>query len=297
MRVGMTMNQRPEPRLIPRATIRENVTLDTVACALENQFEIMFGEFLRFTKDELSGKIGLGGEDRQGQDWPAGVTVTSEDPDKKEIIEAQMAVLAEIANKDTMADSDPARYRDALLAIYQEISCSPDGFADALVVGIQREGFWLAKDLGFAVDNESAYCPHAKRMHYEGGVVVGLEEHNKTPEGKARAVIVDGAIATGATIITIMVKLKSMGIKSITTISAHSTEFAVHRIAAFAEELAMECDIRIGHVSGRLNGHHYAVEDVRGEDRAEELLVVGDLGDTLEGVYMDQAGTDGSNRN
>jgi putative hydrolases of HD superfamily len=118
--------------------------------------------------------------------------------------------------------------------------------------------------------------PSAKRMAYEGGLLVGLDFDEVTPGRYRRCVIVDGAIASGVTLMALIHRLQP-SIREFHVFSAHATQSSLRALARFGAWIGVEIDIVVGHVSGRLNEKYYAVED-------DGRLVVGDLGDMISPV-------------
>src|SRR5262249_10651778 len=87
--------------------------------------------------------------------------------------------------------------------------------------------------------------------------------------------IIDGAIASGATLITMM-----HGLKPVTprfhVFSVHATVQGLRAILRYALDERIDVRFSVGHVTSGLNDHFYAVLP----DQPSKV-VVGDLGDTI----------------
>jgi orotate phosphoribosyltransferase-like protein len=144
---------------------------------------------------------------------------------------------------------------------------------DTLFVGIQREGYQLAQSMGCMPEGHSI-APHAKRIHFEDGLLVGLTGISALSSFR-RCVLIDGAIATGSTLIAILEQLKSSA-GSFYICSAHATVEGIQAILRYAERAGLDLKIVVGHATRGLNDHFYATLP---SDPGK--LVVGDLGDTI----------------
>jgi hypothetical protein len=186
--------------------------------------------------------------------------------------------LTAVANLDLLTVPMRLAYRDALEQIYRSIGIegARDRFADALWVAPEREGRILAERLG-CLSAAHTMTPIAKRMPYRGGVAVGLDG----VQGSRRfsdCMIVDGAIASGATLIALIEHLKER-VDRFRIYAAHSTVASLHGLAAYAALGGIDLSVNLGHASGVLNASFYAVID-----GVPDRVVVGDLGDTIAGL-------------
>jgi hypothetical protein len=193
-------------------------------------------------------------------------------------IEQPISVLAATAAIRKPKLSLRKSYLDALLSIYYSLPEPPDPLRtdrDALFVGIQREGRILAETLGWLPEGHSI-VPDAKRMFHEG-LIVGLSGMPKEDRRWKKVVIIDGAIASGATIVAVMCALRLQENCIVKIYSAHATESGVRAIACVAKRLKLQVAISVGYISGALNKEFYAVQN----GPLGSQLVVGDLGDTI----------------
>ena len=189
-----------------------------------------------------------------------------------------MGVLGYIANQAEPSVEERRTYFEMLQTIYGRLPQRPQDLAaqeDTLCLGPQREGRILASALG-CLPAGRHLIPSAKRMAYEGGLLVGLDFDVVAPGRYRRCVIIDGAIASGVTLMALMHRLRP-SIRAFHVFSAHATQSSLRALARFGAWIGVEMDVVVGHVSGRLNEKYYAVED-------DGRLVVGDLGDMISPV-------------
>ena len=88
-------------------------------------------------------------------------------------------------------------------------------------------------------------------------------------------VLIDGAIASGITVIALMAKL-SKTISHFEILSVHGTIEGIRAILRCADQLNVNISVKVGHLSGVLNSEYYAVSA-----DGQSTLQVGDLGDTI----------------
>lgn len=242
----------------------------SAARKLEEQFSIEFDSLTHFPSNTLAV---LEQELPESADIARHVTVASHsDPEVLPLIET----LTGVANAPSISTDRRAKYWDTLLAIYGRLSFQPSvckSDSECLFVGIRREGFRLAKALGYMPEGHSI-APHAKRIPLPDGLLVGLSGIPKVPPYR-RCVVVDGAIASGATLIAILERLQS-SVRSFQICSAHATMQGLRAILHYGEMAGLHIDIAVGHVTSGLNSHYYATLP-----GAPDKLVVGDLGDTI----------------
>jgi putative hydrolase of HD superfamily len=189
-----------------------------------------------------------------------------------------MGVLGHIANQAEPSTEERRTYFAMLQTIYRRLPRQPHELArldDTLCLGPQREGRILASALDCLPAGRHA-TPSAKRMAYEGGLLVGLSFDDVAPGAYRRCVIIDGAIASGVTLMALMHRLRPV-MREFHVFSAHATQSSLRALARFGAWIDAEVHVTVGHVSGRLNEKYYAVED-------DGRLVVGDLGDMISPV-------------
>jgi hypothetical protein len=184
-------------------------------------------------------------------------------------------ILARVANLSAPCLSDRAAYFAALRAVYGRFANRLLLNEKKVIVAPEREGRILAESLGWLRPNRDQ-APHAKRIPYAHGLLVGIGGSH--PVGHAEQIaIVDGAIASGATIMALL-DLLSRPEMSVEVYSVHAAREGLRAIARFAEQAGLTIRIHVGHVTEGLSAKFYAVEPTNGR------LIVGDLGDTIDGV-------------
>jgi uracil phosphoribosyltransferase len=236
----------------------------------ENRFEIRFDSLTYFSRDLLSNLH------RPGTDItvvPDNVTIASRS-DKR--ILHEVAVLSEVANSLSPTNDDRAAYFAALKNIYINLPTRPDEATQdehTLFVGIEREGRILAESLEWLPSSHNLH-PHAKRVPFESGLLVGL---SKFPSLRpyARCFIIDGAIASGSTLITVIEKLRPVT-STFDIFSVHSPYEGLQALARYGNSQNLKLKITVGHATAGMNAKFYAVDSA---DPAK--LIVGDIGDTI----------------
>lgn len=234
---------------------------------IEEKFGINFSAFYFFSENllnKLHKKIDLKNNNYN-------IIVTSE---TNNIILDVFPVLTKIANSDLLSIEQSKQYLDALLNIYGSLPRKPNTFDQEtlLTIAPEREGRILADQMKWLTSN--TITPHFKRVHFRGGLIIGLVDLdiNRSYE---KCNIVDGAIASGATIISIMDLLKDR-INSFSIFSVHSSYQGLYAIIKYANTLNIEISITVGHVTDGLNSKYYAIQETQ-----PSHMQVGDLGDIL----------------
>lgn len=197
--------------------------------------------------------------------------VSKETPEVERLADS----LATIANDKDLTKAKRVVYRDTLEHIYRliGIDAARERFSGALWVAPEREGRILAERLG-CLSVACSIAPTAKRMPYKGGIAVGVD---MPPAAQAFSdcVIVDGAIASGATLIALIERLKGTA-QRVRVYAAHCTVASLWGLAAYADAAGVDLHVVVGHASGVLNEKFYAVSALD-----SSRLMVGDLGDTI----------------
>jgi hypothetical protein len=275
-RLGMDIRieQRQELRLAPhlRAQQMQQPQMWAAAERYEEKFGIRFTSLTHFPKDLLDE---LHRPEGDLNEVPRHVIIASQtDP----TILEHMRELEEIANERSVTQVQRDRYYEMLLAIYRKLPDRPDVICkrkDVLCVGIQREGRLLAEAMGWLPKRrQRGLRPHAKRVPFEEGLLVGLTDI-EISTGYSHCVIVDGAIASGATIMALIERLGSV-VPDFHVYSVHGTYQGLRGITRYGQKAGVRLGITVGHATVGINSHFYAV--VGGD---ENRLVVGDLGDTI----------------
>jgi adenine/guanine phosphoribosyltransferase-like PRPP-binding protein len=190
-------------------------------------------------------------------------------------VTATMDDLTDIANTASQADGDRRRYLESLQHLLTGLGRTPLGSSDeaTTVIAPRREGAILAERLGF-LDQRPSWTPQAKRIHLGDGLAVGLDEHLPT-DAKQHIVLIDGVVASGATILAILSLIAAPG-ATVEVLTCHGTREGILALTRYAELLQIRLTIRVGHVSGVLNDHFYAVDP-----QDPQRLILGDIGDTI----------------
>jgi len=181
--------------------------------------------------------------------------------------------LTEIANILQPTYDQRTRYFQSLISLYQSLPKSTESFKkpETLHVCPEREGRILAFSLGWF--GGRCQTPHAKRIPYRRGLIVGLSGLYQDRAYES-CNIIDGAIASGATLISIMEALKRK-VVSFHVYSAHAAIEGLRALFVYACANRIALQVTVAHATEGLNKKYYAV--VEGSTR----LVVGDLGDTI----------------
>ena len=238
--------------------------------AFERRFSLRFDSVTEFPKAYLDSL-----HEEASSDLGSSVVVAS--ASDASIID-DMAVLEWVANTTDVTDSARRSYLDHLLRIYRKLPASPEACLRSgacFVLAPEREGAILARELGW-LDRAAGPQPGAKRISFRGGLLVGttaVEVPKSGPGG--RCAVVDGAIASGATLMVFMGQIVD-SVSGFDIYAAHAAHGGVRALVKCGRDLGIDVRVFVGHISGRLNEKYYAV-DPDDPDR----LVVGDLGDTI----------------
>lgn len=207
---------------------------------------------------------------------PAGLIVAS---DRDPSVIDDLSEITSIAQLEVASMADKQRYQAALLRIYGKLGVSARELAampDVLCVGPEREGRQLAEIMG-SLPKGRSITPSAKRISYRGGLVIGMSPV-QAPAGLPRCLILDGVVASGATVMALLGQLAPT-IGEVTLLTAQATAAGCWAIHRYADLLQIKCQLVVGHVSGELNSSFYAtVVD------NPDVLVLGDVGDMISGI-------------
>ncbi len=260
------------PELLQRSDIPQTMERDVKR--YESRFDLRFENFAYFRRGGLRWLHAADAEldariESRVLDRPPFPTVASD-----------IDVLTRVANSTEIANHERLEYVRALTSIYRKLPSNPqlhrqDG--SVLFVGVEREGRILAEALGCLPEGHSLR-PHAKRIPHNKGLLVGVR--GLRPERLYEScTIIDGAIASGATLITMMMELAE-NTRSFHIFSAHATWEGVRGLVRFAGASDLSIRITVGHLTAGIDSHFYAVLS---DDTSK--LVVGDLGDTIWPVH------------
>ena len=188
-------------------------------------------------------------------------------------------IFPQVANDSNPTKKARRKYLEALLNAYKIMENELFIDSNTLLIAPQREGSLLVKKLKWNKLTNKISFPHAKRIPYKSGIVIGLGEI-KISKNVKRVVIVDGAIASASTLMAIMLSLKDKRVKEISIFSVHGTEEGLIILDKFSTEYDINLKVYITYVSGILNEKYYAVypDDLN-------RLIVGDLGDTISDLF------------
>ncbi|WP_323119242.1 HD domain-containing protein [Burkholderia alba] len=170
-------------------------------------------------------------------------------------------------------------YKAVLLDVYRALPIDVERLLasdDVFVVAPRREGYLLADSLGWLPAGRHV-APHVKRVKHEGGLAVG---HDLTaPPSRYRiGVLVDGALASGVSLMAMMVELAPK-VDEFVVLAVHATGASINAIRRTAATLKRRVTIHAGDVSGELNDLFYAVQP----GGPASAVIVGDLGDMIAG--------------
>lgn len=255
-------------RLVQRTEASDEIL--TLASPYEQQFGIAFSRFFLASGDALARLHG-----KRDPPLLEGRLVIASETNPNILQDLQR--LRQIANQTQQSREDRLHYLSSLMAIYQHLPTAPiRATKDKIVVAPQREGRWLAERLGW-LDSERSFTPNAKRIHWDSGLIVGLDDLNLSGHCLSAAII-DGAIASGSTVMGLLAAL-SVTIDRFEVYSVHAALEGIFAILRFAQSIDRQIQITVGCVTEGLNSAYYAV------DRSEaSVLQVGDLGDTIATV-------------
>lgn len=215
-------------------------------------------------------------------DPDAGVTTTvTINSTTQPHIQSAIQTMGRIANADTVTKSDNIAFYGAVKDIYAAGGKQMQALAQdssTLCLGPEREGRIIAEAFDCLPEDRSVR-PHAKRMPYKSGIVVGLGLRKPDKTFK-RCLIIDGAIASGSTIMSIIEALKT-DIKIFHIHAAHCTQSSIKALFSYADYADVELHLNVGHVSGTLNEKRYALYE-------DGSLVIGDLGDLISPALDDK---------
>jgi hypothetical protein len=242
--------------------------MSAATAAFEGRFSVAFDTVTLFTGDDLAR---LHADDPRTPLSPAVRCDTDGDPR----VAAAIATMGRVANGGRDPESRRA-YLEALHDLYGALPVDPRAIAEdpgTLCVGPQREGAQLARSMGCLPPGRSL-APHAKRIPYDGGLLVGLTgaEPRRAYE---RCVVIDGAIATGATLIAVAEHLRGT-VGAIEVFAAHGTHAGLSGVTRYARAAGADLTVHVAAIGGVLNEKYYAVEP---DD--PERLIIGDVGDTI----------------
>lgn len=236
----------------------------------EQRFQIRFASLTWFPRSLFAQLHAVEGSTDEP---PANALVASRsDPS----IVPDIEILTRVANNPAPTPDDRRDYLEALLRMYRKLPRHPadvDRDQRSLYVGVEREGRILAEQLGWLPAGRGL-CLHAKRIGYQGGLLVGLTEVADIPPC-ARCVIIDGAIASGATTLALVERFRNVT-AAFHIFSVHSTLEGLRALARHSKETGLDLSVTVGHATDGLNAKFYAIE--QGNPRR---VVVGDLGDTI----------------
>jgi hypothetical protein len=236
----------------------------------ESKFDIIFDTVTFFSKELLSKLHELG---PNVMVVPDNVTIASR---TDETIFQDMEVLSRVANNESATNEQRGEYFAALKSIYSKLPSRPDDATQderTLFVGIEREGRILAESLGWLPASHNLH-PHAKRVPFDDGLLVGLSEFPPLSD-YSRCFIIDGAIASGSTILAVIEKLLPVT-STFNIFSVHSPYEGLQALARYGKSQRLQLNVSVGHATVGMNKQFYAIDS-----NHPSKVIVGDLGDTI----------------
>jgi hypothetical protein len=185
---------------------------------------------------------------------------------------SQLNKLETIANRTSLTQRERQEYLATFLSLLSDMPFEASS-ANLLAVAPAREGMLLAQNLGWSAGN--LFSPHIKRITRYPDLAIGVEHLPRALSSAQRCRIIDGAIASGATVLTIM-EIYSNVVEAFDIFTVHCTPDAMSALLNYARLLRKNITIYAAFVSGRLNDHFYAVSD-----NNPYSLLVGDVGDII----------------
>jgi len=237
----------------------------------ERRFRTRFATLTWFSEAELARLHDMPPD----EDLPPSVSAPSQED---AAVRGAMRTIGEVANTESKTPGQRRDFLSALRGLYGALPAWPQDLAsedDVLCVGPEREGRQLGEQLG-CLPADRRLTPHAKRIPLDGGLLVGLSEIDV--EGYERCLIVDGVVATGATLMAVMDCLLP-DVSSFSVFTAQSTPAGLWAVSRYGEMAGVEVNVAVGAIGGRLNEKYYAVDPADANS-----LVVGDIGDTIAGM-------------
>ena len=255
---------------VPEIQNRESATpaIHSALAEFEARFSIHFVRYALYSKAFLEGLHHA----PSAMDTKTRVQIATE---RNPALLRHFTVFSEAANAAQPSAELRSRYFAGLRDVYATLDQTPGRFiADASVafVAPEREGRILAQKMGWQPEGRS-FHPNAKRIPYEGGLLVGLTDF-QVKQHFDRVEIIDGAIASGATLMAVMKSMTSSS-RVFDIYSVHATTEGLRALLGFARIRKLDLTVFVGHVTSGLNKKFYATDS----DRSR--LVVGDLGDTI----------------
>jgi hypothetical protein len=234
--------------------------------AFQTRFGVEFTTLTNFTADALASM-----HRRAGDEFAVMEKVyVASDYDRGVL--ADFDVLTRIANSPSPSLSDRGAYLNSLLAIYRRLEGKLHSDDARLLIAPEREGRMLAQSLGW-LRNGHDLAPHAKRIPYEHGLLVGVSDCAVSSQVQ-KITCIDGAIASGATLMAILGLVATPGVP-MEIYSVHAAREGLRAIIRFCNARGLPVRIYVGHATEGLSSKFYAVAP-HGAG-----VAVGDLGDMI----------------
>ena len=176
--------------IIPRTAASRDLLL--AASRFEERFAITFEAFAVFSSAWLEELYSHASERAAA---PA--------EEKQLVVQPGNHMLSEIsalANKQSPTMQDRKRYLDTFLDIYRGMQLADFG-CGSITAAPKREGLLLARELSKLPSD--VFAPHLKRIPWESGLAIGIE-YLPILRAKRSCQIIDGAVASGATVLALM---------------------------------------------------------------------------------------------
>ncbi|MGP9822064.1 HD domain-containing protein [Salinarimonas sp. NSM] len=263
----------PGRRPISRALEEETPDAREIARGFEERYGCAFARLVRFPAgllDALHAPVAGAAEALEGPTFACTVA-SALDPAVVDLVER----MTRLAGHGTPSRDDHRAYLDAVLSIYDRLRggmrylCALE---DSVCIAPEREGRILAQRLG-CLPPGRGIAPHAKRMTDGGDLLVGHDLAAGAVAGHARAVVIDGAIASGATLMALVEEIRGT-VDEVHVFAAHAASSALAALARYSAGAGVRLSVNVGHVSGALGPGRYALHP-------DGRKVVGDLGDLI----------------
>ena len=191
---------------------------------------------------------------------------------------SELETISKLANDKHVTFEGRQRYLSIFLDIYRAMHF--DETSSGITVAPRREGTLFARELGLLSKGPS-FLPHMKRIPLGDGLAVGIEFLPDKLDRTSSCRIVDGAIASGATVITLM-DIFSSATDRFDIYTVHCTQASVNALLHYGAILQKEVIVHAGFVGGVLNKKFYAVAATDSSS-----VIVGDVGDMIAPLFKE----------
>lgn len=167
-----------------------------------------------------------------------------------------------------------------LCDVYRSLDQTPERHLEnsgAVFVAPARAGQFLAMAMQWTPEGRW-FHPEMKRILHKKGMLVGMSRIRVGAHlDVERMELIDGAIASGATLMTLM-EFFAARCRIFDIYCVHAAEEGIAALSEYAKRKKLEVTIFAGHCTSGLNEKYYAI------DSSRKRQIVGDLGDTISGL-------------